>query len=215
MTFQDRHDAGRALARELLPRVELCDAVVLALPRGGVPVACEVASALHLPLDVLVVRKLGLPGQEELALGAVAGSGVRVLNLQVVRAFSIREEEIDAIEDLARREIARREALYRGDRPAIDVQGRSVILVDDGLATGSTMTAAVRSLRQRARRIVVAVPVGSRQACDELRREADEVVCLDSPQPFQAVGQFYLDFEQTRDTEVAELLAEAGRSSSA
>ena len=173
MTFRDRHDAGRALAQALREVPGLEGAVVLALPRGGVPVGYEVARALQLPLDVLVVRKLGVPGQEELALGAVTGSGVVVTNPDVVRAFAIRHEQIDAMVERERGEIAQRETLYRGSRAALDMTGRTAILVDDGLATGSTMMAAVRSLRPLAARLVVAVPVGSRGACEDLRSVAD------------------------------------------
>lgn len=201
------------LARALRELPGLDGAVVLALPRGGVPVGYEVARELRLPLDVLVVRKLGAPGQEELALGAVAGAGVLVLNPEVVRAFGLREEQIDALAARERVEIARREALYRSGRAALDVAGHTAILVDDGLATGSTMKAAVESLRPVAARLVVAVPVGSSGASEELRRAADEVVCLQMPERFQAVGEFYRDFNQTSDTEVQELLAVAGGTS--
>ncbi len=210
MIFRDRRDAGRALAHALRDTPGLERAVLLALPRGGVPVGYELARELRLPLDVLVVRKLGVPGQEELALGAVAGSGVLVVNPEIVRAFAIPREQIEAMAARERAEIARREALYRGGRAALDVAGRTAILVDDGLATGSTMMAAVRSLRPVAARLVVAVPVGSRGACEDLRREADEVVCLDTPELFHAVGEFYEDFEQTSDAEVTALLAQAG-----
>lgn len=211
MRFMDRREAGRALARALRKMPGLNDALVLALPRGGVPVGYEVARALGLPLDVLVVRKLGVPGQEELAMGAVSGSGVLVVNPDVVRALGIGQEQIEARAAHERAEIARREALYRGGRSALDVAGRTALVVDDGLATGSTMMAAVRSLRPVAGRVVVAVPVGSRAACEDLRRVADEVICLQTPEPFHAVGEFYEDFWQTSDAEVAELLAEANR----
>lgn len=211
MIFTDRREAGRALGRALSKVTGLNDAPVLALPRGGVPVGYEIALALQLPLDVLVVRKLGVPGQEELALGAVASGGVLVLNPEVVRAFGIGQEQIDAMAARERAEIARREALYRGGRPALNVNGRTAVLVDDGLATGSTMMAAVRSLRPVAARLIVAVPVGPRAACDDLRPVADEVICLETPEFFQAVGQFYQDFWQTSDAEVTELLAAANR----
>ncbi|MGA7887018.1 MAG: phosphoribosyltransferase [Acidobacteriaceae bacterium] len=211
MRFMDRREAGRALARGLRKMPGLNGALVLALPRGGVPVGYEVARGLGLPLDVLVVRKLGVPGQEELAMGAVSGSGVLVVNPDVVRALGIGQEEIEARAAHERAEIARREALYRGGRRALDVAGRTALVVDDGLATGSTMMAAVRSLRPVAGRVVVAVPVGSRGACEDLRRVADEVICLQTPEPFHAVGEFYEDFWQTSDAEVAELLAEANR----
>lgn len=210
MKFEDRREAGRVLARALSKMPGLENALALALPRGGVPVAFEVAREMRLPLDVLVVRKLGVPGEEELALGAVAGGGVLVLNPEVARAFAIGPEQIDAMVARERAEIARREALYRQGRAALDVAGRTAILIDDGLATGSTMMAAVRSLRPVAARLVVAVPVGARGACEELRRVADEVICLQTPEPFYAVGEFYEDFWQTSDAEVTELLSAAG-----
>lgn len=211
MMFADRRDAGRALARALRKMPGLNDALVLALPRGGVPVGYEVAQALGLPLDVLVVRKLGVPGQEELAMGAVSGTGVLVVNPEVARAFGIGKEQIEAMAAREREEIARREALYRGGRRALEVAGRTALVVDDGLATGSTMMAAARSLGPVAERVVVAVPVGSRGACEDLRRVADEVICLQTPEPFHAVGEFYEDFWQTSDAEVAELLAQVNR----
>ena len=209
MRFMDRQEAGRALARALKKMPGLNGAVVLALPRGGVPVGYEVARELRLPLDVLVVRKLGAPGQEELAMGAVSGSGVVVVNPDVALAYGIGPEQVEAMTTRERTEIARREALYRGGRAGLDVKGKNVIVIDDGLATGSTMMAAVRSLRPVAARIVVAVPVGSRAACEDLRQVADEVLCLRMPEPFHAVGEFYEDFWQTGDSEVAELLAAA------
>jgi putative phosphoribosyl transferase len=209
MIFRDRREAGRALARALGETSGLERALVLALPRGGVPVGYEVARELRLPLDILVVRKLGVPGEEELAMGAVAGSGVLVVNPEIARMFAIPQQQIDAMVARERAEIARREALYRGGRAALDLAGRAAILVDDGLATGSTMMAAARSLRPLVLRLVVAVPVGSRTACEDLRKEADAVICLHTPEPFHAVGQFYEDFGQTSDAEVTELLARA------
>jgi len=209
MIFRDRREAGQALARALREKPGLERALVLALPRGGVPVGYEVARELRLPLDILVVRKLGVPGEEELAMGAVAGSGVLVVNPEIARMFAIPPQRIDVMVARARAEIARREALYRGGRAALDVAERAAILVDDGLATGSTMIAAARSLRPLVPRLVVAVPVGSRTACEDLRREADEVICLHTPELFHAVGQFYEDFGQTSDAEVTELLARA------
>lgn len=209
--FADRREAGRALAAALEGRPELQDAIVLALPRGGVPVGFEVATALGLPLDILLVRKLGVPGEEELAWGAVAGKGVVVIQPAVVRAFSIPEQEIDDRIARERRQIEGREGVLRGGREPIAVEGRVVILVDDGLATGATMKAAVRAMRPRARRVVVAVPVGSSATCEELRREADDLVCLETPEPFYAVGEFYGDFEQTSDEEVKTLLATAAQ----
>jgi predicted phosphoribosyltransferase len=186
------------------------DVLVLALPRGGVPVAFEVAQALHAPLDVFVVRKLGVPGHEELAMGAIATGGVRVLNEDVVFGLGIPEQVIDEVAREQQEELRRRERLYRGDRPAPDVRGRTVILVDDGLATGSTMRAAVAALRQQGPgRIVVAVPVGAVETCADFRGEADDVVCARSPEPFYAVGLWYNDFTQTTDEEVHDLLERA------
>lgn len=205
--FHDRVEAGRVLAERLAPYANRPDVLVLALPRGGVPVAYEVARALHAPLDVFVVRKLGIPGHEELAMGAVATGGIRVINQQVVRALRIPDSVIEAVADWEERELERRERLYRGERPPPDVRGRTVILVDDGLATGSTMIAAVKALRQQQpARIVVAVPIASRDTCDLLRNEVDEVVCAVTPEPFYAVGLWYQDFSQTTDEEVRELL---------
>lgn len=214
--FRDRVDAGRRLAQHLSAYAASPEVVVLALPRGGVPVGFEVASALGAPLDVFVVRKLGLPGQEELAMGALATGGIRVLNEEVVRGLSIPEAVIDTVAARESEELARRERLYRGDRPALDVRGRTAILVDDGLATGSTMRAAVAALRlQGPARIVVAVPVGAETTCQMLRGEADEVVCLETPEPFYAVGLWYEDFSQTTDEEVRDLLARAAESRAA
>jgi len=183
---------------------------VLALPRGGVPVAFEVARELHAPLDVFVVRKLGLPGHEELAMGALATGGVRVVNHDLVRALRLPETVVEAVTARECRELERRERLYRGDRPPLDVGGRTVILVDDGIATGSSMRAAAVALRQRRPgSIVVAVPVGPPETCTALQQEADEVVCADTPVDFEAVGQSYDDFSQTTDAEVKELLERA------
>ena len=210
--FRDRREAGQVLARELTAYAGRPDVVVLALPRGGVPVAYEVARALGAPLDVFVVRKLGVPGHEELAMGAVATGGVRVLNEQVVRALGIPPDLLDMVAARQLQELARRERLYRGEQPPPDVKGRTVILVDDGLATGATMRAALAALRQQqpARR-VVAVPTAAPQTCDELRTEADDVVCATTPEPFDAVGFWYEDFSQTTDDEVRELLERAAR----
>jgi predicted phosphoribosyltransferase len=208
--FQDRREAGRLLAEKLGAYANRPDVLVLALPRGGVPVAYEVARALGAPLDVFIVRKLGVPGYEELAMGAVATGSVRVLNDELVRALSIPDYVIDAITAWEREELARRERLYRGDRPPPDVQGRTAILVDDGLATGATMHAAIAALRQQQpARIVVAVPTGSPQTCDALRAEVDDVICAITPEPFHSVGLWYKDFSQTTDDEVRELLARA------
>jgi predicted phosphoribosyltransferase len=210
MRYRDRSEAGRYLAGDLTEYADRPDVIVLALPRGGVPVAFEVARELNAPLDVFLVRKLGLPGREELAMGAIATGGVRVLNEEVVRVLQVPDEVIDAVAVEERQELERREHLYRGDRPPPDVRGRVVILVDDGLATGSTMRAAVAALRkQHPARIVVAVPVGAPDTCAEFRQEADEVVCARTPEPFFAVGLWYADFSQTTDEEVHELLRRA------
>jgi len=206
--FRDRREAGRVLAEKLAAYANRPDVLVLALPRGGVPVAYEVARALGAPLDVFVVRKLGVPGYEELAMGAVATGGVRVLNDQLVERLGVPEHIIDAVAARERRELARRERLYRGGRPPPDVRGRTVILVDDGLATGATMHAAIQALRQQnPARIVVAVPTASPETCEEMKARADDVICAITPEPFHAVGRWYQDFSQTTDEEVAALLA--------
>ena len=208
--FRDRSDAGRQLAAQLGRYAGRPDVVVLALPRGGVPVGYEVARELGAPLDVFLVRKLGVPGHEELAMGAVATGGVRVLNDHVVSALGIPDYVIDAVAVWEERELARRERLYRGERPPPDVRGRTVILVDDGLATGATMHAAVRALReQRPARIVVAVPTASPETCERLKEEVDDVICAVTPEPFYAVGLWYENFSQTTDEEVRDLLARA------
>jgi putative phosphoribosyl transferase len=205
--FDDRHAAGRALAERLHPFAGRSDVVVLALPRGGVPVACEVAKALPAPLDVFVVRKLGVPGHEELAMGAIASGGVRVLNNDVLNWYGLSEADVERVTRLEAGELERREQLYRDGRDLIRIDGRVVILVDDGLATGSTMRAAAQAVRGlNPARIVVAVPVGARDTCNGLR-EADEVVCALIPESFSAVGQWYSDFSQTTDDEVRQLLA--------
>jgi erythromycin esterase-like protein/predicted phosphoribosyltransferase len=206
--FRDRRDAGRLLAEKLAAYANRPDALVLALPRGGVPVAYEVARALGAPLDVFVVRKLGVPGYEELAMGAVATGGVRVLNDQLVERLGIPEQMIDAVAARELQELARRERRYRGGRPPPDVRGRTVILVDDGLATGATMHAAIEALRQqKPTRIVVAVPTASPETCEEMKTKADDVICAITPAPFQAVGRWYQDFSQTTDEEVEALLS--------
>jgi predicted phosphoribosyltransferase len=206
--FRDRREAGRLLASKLVDYAHRPEVLVLALPRGGVPVAFEVARALDAPLDVFIVRKLGVPGYEELAMGAVATGEVRVLNNDVVNALHIPDYVIEAVSSWERDELARRERLYRGDRLPHDVRGHTVILVDDGLATGATMLAAVEALRrQQPARIVAAVPVAASDTCDLLRAEVDDVVCALTPEPFRAVGLWYQDFTQTSDEEVRELLA--------
>jgi predicted phosphoribosyltransferase len=210
MYFRDRADAGQQLARRLEAYANRPDVLVLALPRGGVPVGFEVAQALNVPLDVFLVRKLGVPDQPELAMGAVATGGVRVLNEDVVHALRIPPQVIDAVAAEELRELERREHVYREGRPAPDVRGRTVILVDDGLATGSTMRAAVAALRrQDPARIVVAVPTAAPSVCQEFRALVDDVVCLITPEPFYAVGLWYRDFSQTTDEEVRDLLARA------
>jgi putative phosphoribosyl transferase len=210
MLFQDRFEAGRLLASKLSQFANRPDVVVLALPRGGVPVGFEVAKALNVPLDVFVVRKLGLPGHEELAMGAIASGGMRVLNEDVVQALGIPPEVIDAVAAKEQKELERREHEYRDGRPPIDVRGRTVILVDDGLATGSSMRVAALALRQKQpAQIIVAVPVASAKTCSEFESEVDKVVCAITPEPFWAVGQRYKDFSQTSDEEVRELLRRA------
>jgi putative phosphoribosyl transferase len=209
MGFRDRAEAGRMLARELERYRGEPGLIVLALPRGGVPVGFELAQALGAPLDVFVVRKLGAPGQEELAVGAIA-RGVQVLNERVVEQFRLDEEAIARAAAVEQEELIRRERLYRGDRAPVDVEGRTVILVDDGLATGATMRAGAVALRaQHPRRLVLAVPVAAAQTCEELRADADEVLCAMTPEPFVAVGAWYDDFSQTTDDEVRELLERA------
>jgi predicted phosphoribosyltransferase len=209
--FRNRIDAGRRLAEKLAAYADRPDVLVLALPRGGVPVGFEVARALGAPLDVFLVRKLGVPRYEELAMGAVATGGVRVLNDDIVRGLGISEHEIDAAVARELQELARRERLYRGDRPPPDVAGRTVLLVDDGLATGATMRAAVAALRQQQpARIVIAAPTASPDTCEAIKAEADDVVCAMTPEPFFAVGHWYEDFTQTTDNEVRELLTRRG-----
>jgi predicted phosphoribosyltransferase len=205
--FHDRTDAGRRLAEKLKHYAHRSDVQVLGLPRGGVPVAFEVATTLHAPLDVFSVRKLGVPGEEELAFGAVASGGLVVLNPDVLASLTIPRDSMDEIIEREREELERRERLYRQGEPPLDVRWRSVILVDDGLATGSSMRAAVAALRElKPERIVVAVPVAPAEACEQLRQEVDEVVCLLEPESFYAVGLWYDDFSPTTDDDVRELL---------
>jgi predicted phosphoribosyltransferase len=207
MIFKDRSDAGRKLATRLKRYANRGDVLVLALPRGGVPVAYEVAKELKAPLDIFLVRKLGVPGYEELAMGAIASGGVRVINEDVVRQLNIPDEVIDAVAANEQRELERRERAYRGNRPPPNVKGLVAILIDDGLATGSTMRAAAAALRKQGpARIVVAVPVSSPETCNEFRSEVDEIVCAATPEPFRGVGLWYEDFSQTTDEEVRELL---------
>ncbi len=210
--FHDRRDAGRYLAARLAVAADWTDPLVLALPRGGVPVAYEVAEALDTPLDVFLVRKLGVPGHEELAMGAIATGGVRVLNEDVVDMLHIPERVIDSVAAQEAAELERRAKAYRGDRPPLDVHGRDTILVDDGLATGATMRAGAAALRRMdPKRIVVAVPVASPETCEEFRHEVDEIVCAITPQHMRAVGLWYEDFSQTTDDEVRALLAQSQR----
>jgi predicted phosphoribosyltransferase len=208
--FRDRKEAGRRLAAELRKYAGQRDVVVLALPRGGVPVASEVARALGAPLDVFVVRKVGVPWHEELAMGAIASGGVRLLNEELIRVYRIDPADVEMVMRREQAELERRERLYRGGRPFPDLRNKTVILVDDGLATGSTMRVAVEALRKEGpARIVVAVPVASPETCDAFRDVADDIVCAMTPEPFYAVGIWYDDFSQTTDEEVHELLASA------
>jgi len=205
--FADRTDAGRRLAKLLRAYQDRKDAVVLGVPRGGVVVAFEVASALHLPLDVFVSRKLGVPGREELAFGAIASGNVRVFDREIVEGLEITERQIDEVTRAARKELERREHLYRGCRAPLALEGRTTLLIDDGIATGSSMLAAIQALRHlKPARLVVAVPVAPQATCTRLRREVDELVCVETPKFFYAIGQFYDDFSQVSDEEVTELL---------
>jgi putative phosphoribosyl transferase len=208
--FASRRKAGEILATKLIKYRNRPDVIVLGLPRGGVPVAYEVACMLNAPLDVFMVRKLGVPGEEELAFGAIATGGVRVLNEDLIESLGISKNMIHAITRQEQKELKRRKRLYRGDRLELNVQGRVVILVDDGLATGSSMRAALVALRQmQPSGLTIAVPVGAPATCDEFRGETDEVICAITPDPFLAVGQWYEDFSQTSDEEVRELLQSA------
>ena len=207
LPFRDRIHAGQVLSKELKAYAGRPEVMVLALPRGGVPVAREVARVLHVPLDVFLVRKLGTPGQEELAMGAIASGGIRVLNEEVVRSLRVSQRSIDSVTARELRELARREHMYREGRPPLDVTSNTVILVDDGLATGSTMRAAVAALREaKPKRIVVAVPVAAAPTCMDLREEVDDLICLRTPEPFYSVGFWYEDFSQTSDEEIREML---------
>src|SRR5438270_3169758 len=210
--FANRTEAGRLLAEKLEKYANRNDVIVFGLPRGGVPVAYEVAKRLHVPLDVFIVRKLGVPGFEELAAGAIASGSVRVLNEDVMRAIPYGDAAIEAVTAKETAELQRREQIYREGRPAPELRDKIVMLVDDGLATGATMRAAVKALRQSgAARVVVAVPVGPPDTCLEIEQLADETICLSTPPFFQAVGQYYEDFSQTSDADVRELLSRAAQ----
>jgi putative phosphoribosyl transferase len=208
--FRDRREAGRELAGRLQKYAGRHDLLVLGVPRGGLPVAIEVASALKTPLDIFVSRKLGVPGQEELAFGAIASGGTRILDEDIVNAVGISEAEIERIAARETQELERREQVFRVGRPPLDVEGKTVVLVDDGIATGSSIRVAIAALRQmRTAEIVVAAPVVPLSTCERLRREADDVVCVHTPKSFYAIGEFYDDFSQVTDEEVIELLRQA------
>jgi putative phosphoribosyl transferase len=210
--FRDRADAGRVLAARLAGFAGRNDVIVLALPRGGVPVAYEVARALGVPMDVFLVRKLGLPGHEELAMGAIASGGVRLINDDVVRAYNVTTAEIEAVASAEQKELERRERAYRDGRALPSLHDRTLILIDDGLATGATMRAAVLALREESpARIVVAVPVAAAETCDEFLGLVDDIVCAETPTPFYAVGLWYEDFAQTTDEEVHDILTATAR----
>lgn len=207
LRFHDRTDAGEQLAAKLSAYANRADVLVLGLPRGGVPVAYEVASALNVPLDVIVVRKLGVPGEEELAMGAIASGGVRVLNRDVVRMLALSNATIDAVAAKEQRELTRREHLYRDERPMPELRGRTVLLVDDGIATGATMRAAIEATRQQGpAHIVVAAPVAALSTCAQLREGGVDVICVQEPEALYAIGLWYDDFPQTSDGEIRDLL---------
>ena len=208
--YRDRREAGQILAAHVREHVRDADTVVLALPRGGVPVAFEVAHAIDAPLDIFIVRKLGVPEQPEFAMGAIAAGGYQVLNRHVVRELGITPLQIAAVSDREEAELRRRESLYRVNRPLVDVRGHVAVLVDDGLATGFTMRAAIGAMRDRGvRRLLVAVPVGAPDTCEDIGREVDDLICPFQPDPFHAVGLWYHDFSETTDAEVRECLAAA------
>jgi putative phosphoribosyl transferase len=207
--FKDRRDAGRILASDVAASRDWVDAIVLGLPRGGVPVAYEVARALHLPLDIFLVRKLGVPEQEELAMGAIASGGIVVINRSVVREMAISRRVVEAVVERERLEMERRECAYRDGYPPARIDGRTAILIDDGLATGASMLAAARALRPRAWQVIVASPVAAKGACGELRDEVGKIICTATPEPFISVGSYYRNFAQTTDEEVKTLLSQA------
>ena len=207
LPFRNRIEAGQRLAKPLLGYANRPDVLILALPRGGVPVAYQVAQALNVPLDLCLVRKLGVPGRTELAMGAIATGGIRILNPEVVSGFRIDPQQIEVVANQELQELERRDRAYRGQRPPPPIHNRTIILVDDGLATGSTMRAAIAAMRrQRPRSIVVAIPVAAPSICRELEAEVEQVVCLEMPEPLYAIGNWYADFSQTTDAEVCELL---------
>jgi predicted phosphoribosyltransferase len=212
MIFQNRAEAGKQLASRLGKYANRGDVIVLGVPRGGVPIASEVATALNLPLDIFVLRKLGVPGHEEFAFGAIGSGGVRVLDRQVIESVGLSNMVIDLVTRAERAELARREQIYRGGRPPLDVRGKTVILVDDGIATGASLTAGVHAIRQmKPAAIVIAAPVAPRSAVHRLRHQVDDVVCVETPERFYGVGQFYHDFSQVSDEEVNALLDSAYR----
>lgn len=216
MIFTNRSQAGRRLARQLSKYANRRDVIVLGVPRGGVPVAFEVATALGAPLDVFVLRKLGVPGHEELAFGAIGSGGIRVLDTDLIKILDLSPRDIELVTAEEKQELKRRERAYRGGRPPLDVRGLTVILVDDGIATGSSIRAAIRALRRMSpARLVVATPVAPASTCSRLRPEVDELVCAETPEPFYGVGQFYDDFSQVSDEEVQELLDRAASQSAA
>lgn len=210
--FKDRVDAGRKLAKELSEYANRSDVIILALPRGGVPVAFEVAKELNVKMDVFIVRKLGVPGNEELAMGAIASDNIRVLNEDVIRSFQIPQSVIDEVAVNELRELERRERLYRGNRPKPDISGSTVILIDDGLATGATMRAAAAAVKTKnPAKIVIAVPTAASDTCSAFENEVDKTICVATPEPFYGVGAWYEDFSQTTDKEVCELLNKAAK----
>jgi putative phosphoribosyl transferase len=212
MIFRNRADAGRRLVSRLQKYANRDDVIVLGVPRGGIPVAFEVATALNLPLDIFVLRKLGVPGHEELAFGAIGSGGVRVLNTGVLEQLGISDLDVAAVTRTEKEELERRERLYRGNRPPLDVHGQTVILIDDGIATGASLMAAIHALRQmKPAKVVVAIPVAPQATCYRLLREVDQLVCVEMPEPFYGVGHFYEDFSQVSDEEVNELLERASR----
>jgi len=210
--FTDRRDAGRKLAKKLAAYANRSDVLVLALPRGGVPVAYEVALALHAPLDIFIVRKLGLPGHEELAMGAIATGGALVINQDVVRTFNVPQGLIEAVAKKELKELERRERVFRGDRPMREIRGKTVVLIDDGLATGASMHAAILGIRSKQpARIVAAVPTAALETCEAFKQKVDEMICATTPEPFYGVSRWYEEFSQTSDEEVQSLLEEASQ----